>query len=101
LGEGEEQEKSPPLDITSLDTYALLGLFINILSSQAWQHMGLRLKPGADKIEKDFKRANVAIDCIAFLVDKLEPEVSESERKQLRNLLTDLQINFVQLKDNM
>ena len=100
MGEDKEQEKNPPLDITSLDTYALLGLFINILSSQAWQHMGLRLKPGADKIEKDFKRASVAIDCIGFLVDKLEPEISESERKQLRNLLTDLQINFVQIKDN-
>ena len=97
MGEEEEERTAAP-DITSLDTYALLGLFINILTAQAWQHMGLRLKPGSDKIEKDFKRASTAIDCIAFLINKLEPELSEGERRQLRNLLTDLQINFVQTR---
>jgi hypothetical protein len=94
-----ENEKKPTmLDITSLDTYVLLGLFINVLSSQAWQHMGLRVKPETEKIEKDFERAQVAIDCIAFLTDKLEPHIQEGERKKLRNLLSDLQINFVRLK---
>jgi hypothetical protein len=98
LGEEKEEEGNTGLDVTSLDTYALLGLFINILSAQAWQHMGLRLKPGTDKVVKDFKRASTAINCVAFLVNKLEPEIPENESRQLRNLLTDLQVNFVQLK---
>src|SRR4030042_1499741 len=98
MAEEKEEETTTAPDITSLDTYVLLGLFINILSAQAWQHMGLRLKPGANNIEKDLKRANTAIDCIAFLVNKLEPEIPENERRQLRNLLTDLQVNFVQVK---
>jgi len=100
LVEEDCPEEASASDITSLDTYMLLGLFIDILSSQAWQHLGLRVKPGSDKVEKDFKRASVAIDCIAFLIDKLEPVVSDSEKRKLRNLLTDLQINFVQLKSS-
>jgi hypothetical protein len=66
-----EERREPVLDITALDTYALLSLFIGVLSAQAWQHMGLRVKPGTEKIEKDLERARVAIDCVVFLVEKL------------------------------
>ena len=90
-----EKEKPSTLDITALDTYVLLGLFINILSNQAWQHMGLRVKLGTDKVEKDFERARVAIDCIASLIEKLEPHIPDAEKNVLRNLLADLQMNFV------
>ena len=94
----EKEEKPTVLDIASLDTYVLLELFVNILNTQAWQHMGLRVKAGTDTIEKDFERAKVAIDCIAFLVDKLEANIQDSEKNRLRSLLADLQINFVRLK---
>jgi len=97
LGNKSEENKIPLLDVTALDTYALLRLFVSILSAQAWQQMGLRVKIGTDKIEKDFERARVAIDCIAFLVDKLEPRVADQEKKEMRRLLTDLQINFARL----
>lgn len=95
----KETKEIPILDVTSLDTYALLGLFVNILSIQAWQNMGLRVKPGADEIVKDFERAKTAIDCVSFLLDKLEPHIPEEEKVKLRNLLTDLQLNFVRLSE--
>jgi len=90
-------EQPSPMDITSLDTYVLLTLFINILASQAWQHMGLRVKPGADTVEQDLERARTAIDCIAFLVEKLAGHLQDSEAKNLHTLLADLQINFVRI----
>jgi hypothetical protein len=93
----EDNETPPAMDVTSLDTYVLLALFINILASQAWQHMGLRVKPGADTVEQDLERARTAIDCIAFLVEKLAGHVQDSEAKGLRSLLADLQINFVRI----
>jgi len=96
--EQEKEEKTTALDITSLDTYTLLELFINVLSTKAWQHMGLRVREGTDKIEKDFEQAKVAIDCIAFLINKLEPHMQDSEKGRLQNLLADLQINFVRLE---
>jgi len=95
--ESKDDEQPLTLDITSLDTYSLLALFANILSAQAWQHMGLRVKPGSDQIERDLERARTAIDCVAFLLNKLEAHVPESEGKRLNNLLTDLQINFVRI----
>lgn len=90
----EEKEKPVVFDVASLDTYVLLRLFINILGAKAWQNMGLRVKPGMDEVEKDMGRAKIAIDSIAFLIDRLEPHIQEDERSSLRNLLADLQINF-------
>lgn len=93
----EEKEKPVVFDIASLDTYVLLRLFINVLGAKAWQNMGLRVKPGTDKVEKDMERAKTAIDCIAFLIDRLKPHIQEDERSSLRDLLADLQINFARL----
>lgn len=95
--QSNDDEKPLTFDITSLDTYSLLALFVNILNAQAWQHMGLRVKPGTDQTERDLERARTAIDCIAFLINQLEAHVPESEGKHLKNLLADLQINFVRI----
>ena len=53
MSEEAGSEEPKVQDITSLDTYSLIGLFISLLSAKAWQTMGLRVKPGTDKIEKD------------------------------------------------
>jgi hypothetical protein len=92
----EKEDKAPePLDVTSLDVYQLLGLFIGILSEQAWQYIGLRLRPASQKVEKDMPRAKVAIDCVSYMIERLEPQVGDAEKNKLRALLADLQINFV------
>ncbi len=96
----EGKEKPEIFDITQFDTYNLLTIFINILLEKAWQHMGLRVVSGTDKIEQDFERAQTAIDCIAFLIDRLEPHLTEDERSKLKSILSDLQINFVRLQKN-
>ena len=93
------EEKPFTLDLSALDTYTLIKLFINFLSLQAWQHMGLRVKPGKDHVEKDLELAKTAIDCIIFLIDKVKTHLLESEKKQLQNLLADLQINFVKIAE--
>jgi len=90
----DDEEKQVAFDISSLDTYVLLRLFISILSEKAWQDMGLRAKPGTEKVEEDVVRAKLAIDCIAFLINSLEPFIEDDEMNSLRNLLADLQINF-------
>ena len=97
MSKENDEKKTQALDITTLDTYDLLGFFISILSDQAWQHLGLRVKAGTDKIERDLERARVAIDCTSFLIDKLEPRLEERERDAMRRLLADLQINFARL----
>lgn len=99
MGENEqtaEKEKVEAVDISMLDTYTLLSLFINLLSVQAWRDMGLRVDPKTSEIKTDFERASVAIDCIKYLLDKLEPKLSQDVQFRLKSLLTDLQLNFVQ-----
>ncbi len=84
-----------PVDISLLDLYQLLELFIVLLSEQAWRYMGLRVDPSTNEIKKDFVRAHVAIDCIISLVDKIESHLTSRDKDRLRNLITDLQVNYV------
>ena len=97
MGDRNKEEEPRLLDVAALDTYMLLSLFASILTTKAWQHLGLRVKPGTDRAEKDLDRARVAIDCISFLIDKLEKNLTEKEKNEMRRALTDLQINFARL----
>ena len=57
------------------------------------------MKTGTDRVEKDLERAKTAIDCIAYLADTLEAHVKESEYASLKNLLANLQINYVRIAE--
>ena len=94
MGESSEEKKPQVFDIASLDTYDLLGLFISVLSAQAWQHLGLRVKPGTDKVQEDLERASTAIDCISFMVEKLKPRLTQEESNRLTSMTADLKMNF-------
>jgi len=89
-----ERKEAEPVDIGLLDLYQLLQLFVMLLGEQAWRYMGLRVDPRTNEIKKDFERAHVAIDCIVSLVERLEPHLGGEAGNRLRNLITDLQINF-------
>ena len=93
----EENIQEPkPIDISQLDIYQLLELFIVLLSEQAWRDIGIKVVPGTSEIRKDLTKAHVSIDCIISIVDKIEPQLEDSEKERLRKLITDLQINYAQ-----
>lgn len=92
----DEKEKEPVgVDISALDTYTTLKLFLSILADQAWRKMGLIADPRTNKVEKDLIQAKTAIDCFQFMLKQLEPHLTDDEKKKLNNVLSDLQINFV------
>ncbi len=96
--DGDAKSRPPEMtDIGSLDTYSLIGLFLGILVEKAWQTMGLRTKPGTDKIEADFDQASVAIDTAGFLAEKLQPHLPDDEKRRLEGLVADLRLNYVRL----
>ncbi len=97
MSEEAGSEEPKVQDITSLDTYSLIGLFIGLLSAKAWETMGLRVKPGTDKIEKDFDQARIAIDTIDFLVQKIKSRIPEPEMGRLESMVGDLKLNFVRV----
>jgi len=98
MGSADEVKEPAALDITSLDTYTLIAMFIGILAEQAWRHMGLRMDPKTQETKKDFERASIAIDCIEFMASKLGRAIPDDEAKRLRALVADLQINFAREK---
>jgi len=67
-----------------------------LLSEQAWRHIGLQVDPRTNETKKDFVRAHVAIDCMISLVEKIEPHLTIEDKDRFRNLITDLQINYIQ-----
>ena len=95
--ESEKKEQEPsPVDISSMEIYQLIELFIMLLNEQAWRYIGLRVDPRTNKINKDLTKAHVAIDCILSLVDKIESNLDNAEIERLRRLITDLQINYAE-----
>ena len=95
--DSEKTEQEPnSVDISLLDIYQLLELFVMLLSEQAWRYMGLRAESHTNEIKKDLEKAHVAIDCIISLVDKMEHQLADAEKERLRSLIADLQINYVQ-----
>ena len=95
--ESEKTDQAPSsVDISLLDIYQLLELFIVLLSEQAWRYMGLRVDPRTNETKKELEKAHIAIDCIVSLVDKIESNLASAEKERLRSLITDLQINYAQ-----
>ena len=86
----EEGPKLPPVDV-----YSLMKSFIGILGVHAWQWLGLVKNPITGEMERDLAQAKVAIDTISALVNQLEGKLDESEQRDLKGLISDLQINFV------
>ncbi len=80
-------------------TYDLIGYCINLLSSQAWQKLGLLADPQTGEAKPDLAEAKVAIDAVSDLAARLEaaPEavIPADMRRDLRTLLNDLRLNYV------
>lgn len=84
-------------DITSLDTFVLINLFVSILATKAWQHLGLRTISGSNTVKRDLVQARVSIDSISFLINQLKDKISTEDFRRQQNLLTDLQMNFARI----
>jgi len=79
-------------ELSDLEVDELLRFFVGALAGKALEHMGASAKKDA---VKDMKKAQLAINSISVLVDQLASVASEDEVKQLRALLSDLQLNYV------
>ena len=89
-----EQRKAESIDVSFLDLFQMLELFVALLSEQAWRYMGLRVDPRTNEVVKDFEKAHVSIECIIAITDKVEQYLSMDAKNRIRSLITDLQINY-------
>jgi hypothetical protein len=87
----EAQGASAP----SLEVWGVLRYCLALLHSQSWQALGLVPNPATGKIEKDLAQAQVAIDAVGYLAKQLEAKLTGPELREMRNLVADLKMNFV------
>lgn len=89
----EPQGAAPEMTTESAIRFAL-GLFIDL----AWMQLGIRANPGSGEAKTDLSQAKLSIDSIAALIPLTEGRFDPHEIRDLRNMLSSLQLNFVQRK---
>lgn len=88
-------EPEPP-ELGSLTVYQVLRIFVGMLSEQAWINLGLRMAPGATETEVKLTEARISIDTLRFVRGQLDADLQDVEKRELDNLISSLQLNFVQ-----
>ncbi len=68
------------------------------IGSSALIGLGLTENPSSGQIEKDLKMAEFNIDLLKVLENKTKGNLSKEESDFLKNLLSDLQMQYVQNK---
>lgn len=89
-------EEDPLKNLPNLAMRDRLLMSIDILNQGAWIAMGFISNPATGAIEKDLSKAKIAIDCVAFLASKVEDELDVNTQRELKALVDNLQVNFVQ-----
>jgi Domain of unknown function (DUF1844) len=89
----ETNSSVPSTPPTVFDHVAVI---VQQMAQVAWQKMGLQTDSITGKLEVNLAEAKVAIDVVVKLGAILEPELDDSDRRQLQGLIRDLRINFVQ-----
>ena len=90
----KEEKQEEPLKEPDLPT--LFIWFISMLSGKAWEYLGLIMNPETKEINKDLKKAKIAIDTIAFLFDQIKDALTKEDFKRIENLLANLRMNYVE-----
>ncbi len=77
-----------------MPTAALLHALVAVFDNHAWRSMGL-VADETGEVRKDIATAQTAIDCLAFIVGKIEGTLEDSEKRDIQRRLTDLRMNYV------
>ena len=92
----KEEEKKQEEHFKEPDLPVLFVWFISMLSGKAWEYLGLIMNPETKEINKDLKKAKIAIDTVAFLYDQIKDDLSPEDFKRIENLLANLRMNYVE-----
>jgi len=95
-GRAKEEEKKQEEHFKEPDLPVLFVWFINMLSGKAWEYLGLIMNPETKEMNKDLKKAKIAIDSIAFLYDQIKDDLNPEDFKRIENLLANLRMNYVE-----
>lgn len=95
----EEQERAQEEMAKLLTNVKDMAVYnLSMISSQAWHHLGLVPVPGTEKAEVDLDQAKLAIDLYEANLDVIGEVLDKEMAKQFKQILADLQLNFVNKK---
>jgi hypothetical protein len=92
----KEEEKKQEEHFKEPDLPVLFVWFISMLSGKAWEYLGLIMNPETKEINKDLKKAKIAIDTVVFLYDQIKDDLNTEDFKRIDNLLANLRMNYVE-----
>ncbi len=92
----KEEEKKQEEHFKEPDLPVLFVWFISMLSGKAWEYLGLIMNPDTKEINKDLKKAKIAIDTVAFLYDQVRDDLNPEDFKRIENMLANLRMNYVE-----
>ncbi|HZK40847.1 MAG TPA: DUF1844 domain-containing protein [Atribacterota bacterium] len=92
----KEEEKKQEEHFKEPDLPVLFVWFISMLSGKAWEYLGLIMNPETKEMNKDLKKAKIAIDTVAFLYDQIKDDLNPEDFKRIESLLANLRMNYVE-----
>ena len=92
----KEEEEKQEEGFKEPDLPVLFVWFISMLSGKAWEYLGLIMNPETKEMNKDLKKAKIAIDTVAFLYDQIKDDLNPEDFKRIENLLANLRMNYVE-----
>jgi hypothetical protein len=77
-----------------LPTVQLIRVLVTVFDAHAWRSMGL-VADHTGEVNVDLPAAQTAIDCLAFLLGKIDSSLDAAEKRDIQRRLMDLRMNFV------
>jgi len=77
-----------------LPTEQLIRVLLTVFDAHAWRSMGL-VADHTGEVNLDLPTAQTSIDCLAFLLGKVESTLDATEKRDIQRRLMDLRMNFV------
>ncbi len=94
--EAAAAEQAETFDFASAGVDVILRFFLSILGQFSWRSLGLVSDPKTGQVKIDLENARLAIDVMGDILERLSPSLSEAEVRDMKNLLTNLRLNFVE-----
>jgi hypothetical protein len=81
------------VELSDLEVDEMLRFFVGVLAGKAIEYLGVSAEK--EKPVKDMRKARLAINSVSALVDQLASVAPEDDVKQLKALLSNLQLSYV------
>lgn len=87
----DAQQAMPEVRVEDALRYA-----VAMFSDLAWINLGIRSNPATGEAKTDLPQARLAIDVLNALVQQSEGRLEPHDVRDLHNLVSSLQLNYVQ-----